>query len=134
MLQGLINQILSAQADTVWGAKDGVTSTERFNYRNGYRHCDLDTRVGTIDVVLPKLRHGAFFPDWLLERRSRAERALSTVISTCYLKGVSTRYMNNLVATLGIVLRMSEKLEEVVADFRNRPLTPAGTPTCRATR
>ena len=94
MLQGFINQILSAQADTVCGAEYGVASTERVNHRNGYRHRDLDTRVGTIDVAVPKLRHGAFFPDWLLERRSRAERALSTVIATCYLKGVSTRRIN----------------------------------------
>ena len=133
MLQGFINQILSAQADTVCGAEYGVASTERVNHRNGYRHRDLDTRVGTIDVAVPKLRHGAFFPDWLLERRSRAERALSTVIATCYLKGVSTRRMNDLVATLGIsnlsksqVSRMSEELDEMVADFRNRPLDPGG--------
>ena len=131
MLQGFINQILSAQADTVCGAEYGVASTERVNHRNGYRHRDLDTRVGTIDVAVPKLRHGAFFPDWLLERRSRAERALSTVIATCYLKGVSTRRMNDLVATLGIsnmsksqVSRMSEELDEMVADFKNRPLDP----------
>ena len=133
MLQGFINQILSAQADTVCGAEYGVASEQRVNHRNGYRHRDLDTRVGTIDVAVPKLRHGAFFPDWLLERRSRAERALSTVIATCYLKGVSTRRMNDLVATLGIanlsksqVSRMSEELDEMVADFKNRPLDPGG--------
>lgn len=74
MLQGFINQILSDQADTVCGAEYGVASTERVNHHNGYRHCDLDTLVGTIDVAVPKLRHGAFFPDWLLERRTRAER------------------------------------------------------------
>lgn len=131
MLQGFINQILSAQADTVCGAEYGVVSTERVNHRNGYRHRDLDTRVGTIDVAVPKLRHGAFFPDWLLGRRSRAERALSTVIAACYLKGVSTRRMNDLVATLGIsnmsksqVSRMSEELDEMVEDFKNRPPEP----------
>ena len=100
MLQGFINQILSAQADTVCGAEYGVASTERVNHRNGYRHRDLDTRVGTIDVAVPKLRHGAFFPDWLLERRSRAERALSTVIATCYLKGVSTGDFGEALAAL----------------------------------
>ena len=133
MLQGFINQILSAQADTVCGAEYGVAPTERVNHRNGYRHRDLDTRVGTIDVAVPKLRHGAIFPDWLLERRSRAERASSTVIATCYLKGVSTRRMNDLVATLGItnmsksqVSRMAEELDEMVADFKNRPLDPGG--------
>ncbi|WP_459208504.1 transposase [Corynebacterium macginleyi] len=55
---------------------------------NGYRHRDLDTRVGTIDVAVPKLRTGPFFPDWLVQRRTRAERALTTVIATCYVKGV----------------------------------------------
>ena len=63
MMQGFINQILSAQADTVCGAEYGVASTERVNHRNGYRHRDLDTRVGTIDVAVPKLRHGAFVSD-----------------------------------------------------------------------
>ena len=99
MLGDFINQILSAQADTVCGADYGTTSDNRVNQRNGYRHRLLDTRVGTVDVAIPKLRHGSFFPDWLLERRTRTERALTTVIATCYLKGVSTRRMNDLVAT-----------------------------------
>ena len=87
MLQGFINQILSTQADQICGADYATTSESRTNVRNGYRHRDLDTRVGTIDVAVPKLRTGSFFPDWLLERRTRAERALTTVIATCYLKG-----------------------------------------------
>lgn len=74
----------------------------RTNVRNGYRHRDLDTRVGSVGLVVPKLKTGSFFPDWLLERRTRAERSLTTVIATCYLKGVSTRRMKDLVATLGI--------------------------------
>ena len=61
--------------------------------RNGYRHRDFDTRAGTLDVAIPKLREGSYFPDWLLERRRRAERALTTVVATCYLLGVSTRRM-----------------------------------------
>ncbi|MFD5868217.1 transposase, partial [Corynebacterium sp. NPDC060344] len=129
MLQDFINQILSSQADTVCGADYGLISDERTNRRNGYRHRDLDTRVGTIDVAVPKLRHGSFFPDWLLERRSRAEQALTTVIATCYLKGVSTRRMNDLVATLGIanlsksqVSEMAKSLDAMVEDFRTRPL------------
>ena len=92
MLQSFINQILSTQADQICGADYATTSQARTNTRNGYRHRDLDTRVGTVDVAVPKLRSGSLFPDWLLERRSRAERALSTVIATCYLKGVSTRF------------------------------------------
>lgn len=106
-----------------------TTSESRTNVRNGYRHRDFDTRVGTVDVAVPKLRTGSFFPDWLLERRTRAERALTTVIATCYLKGVSTRRMNDLVASLGInnlsksqVSEMAKDLDLMVEDFRTRPL------------
>lgn len=79
MLTDFINQILSVQADTVCGADYAAVSPDRTNTRNGYRHRQLDTRVGSIDVAIPKLRHGAFFLDWLLERRSSTERALTTV-------------------------------------------------------
>lgn len=75
MLTKFINQILSAQADTICGAEYGTVSVERVNSRNGYRHRQLDTRVGSIDVAIPKLRSGSFFPDWLLEQHSRSERA-----------------------------------------------------------
>src|SRR5690606_18735015 len=95
LLQSFINTLLSGQADAVCGADYGTRSTERTNRRNGYRHRDLDTRVGTLDVAIPKLREGSFFPDWLLERRKRAEAALTTVVATCYLLGVSTRRMDN---------------------------------------
>jgi len=129
MLQRFINQILSTQADQICGADYATVSDNRSNVRNGYRHRDLDTRVGTIDVAVPKLRTGSFFPDWLLERRTRAERALTTVIATCYLKGVSTRRMNDLVASLGItnlsksqVSEMAKDLDSMVEDFRTRPL------------
>ncbi|SPJ41444.1 Transposase, Mutator family [Corynebacterium diphtheriae subsp. lausannense] len=63
MLTNFINQILSAQADTVCGTDYATVSAQRTNTRNGYRHHPLDTRVGSIDVAIPKLRHGAFFPD-----------------------------------------------------------------------
>ena len=84
------------------GAEYGTRNPDRTNRRNGYRHRDLDTRVGTMDVAIPKLREGTFFPDWLLERRRRAEAALTTVVATCYLLGVSTRRMDKLVQPLGI--------------------------------
>jgi len=102
MLSTFINTILSAQADAVCGAEYRSRPTERLNRRNGYRHRDLDTRVGTIDVAIPKLREGTFFPEWLLARHSRAEAALTSVVATCYLLGVSTRRMDRLVQTLGI--------------------------------
>ena len=77
LLQTTINALLSADADAVCGAEWGKASPDRAAQRNGYRHRDLDTRVGTIDVAVPKLRKGTYFPDWLLERRKRAETALS---------------------------------------------------------
>ena len=63
MLEEFINALLSAQADSVCGAEYGARSPERSNRRNGYRRRDLDTRVGTVDVAVPKLREGSFFPD-----------------------------------------------------------------------
>ena len=76
LLQNMINQLLSADADQVCGAEWGQASPGRLVQRNGYRHRPLDTRVGTIDVAVPKLRSGSYFPEWLLERRKRAEAAL----------------------------------------------------------
>ncbi len=129
LLGTFINSLLSAQADSVCGAEYGARTDGRVNRRNGYRHRDLDTRVGTLDVAIPKLREGSFFPDWLLERRKRAEAALTTVVATCYLLGVSTRRMDKLVTALGItglsksqVSVMAADLDEQVTSFRTRPL------------
>ncbi|MFC6423186.1 IS256 family transposase [Ornithinimicrobium tianjinense] len=133
LLQSIINALLSADADAVVGAEYGRPSTERLAQRNGYRHRPLDTRVGTLDVAVPKLRKGTYFPEWLLERRKRAESALITVVADCYLAGVSTRRMDKLVKTLGIdslsksqVSRMATDLDQLVEEFRHRPLDQAG--------
>ena len=83
LLQSIINALLSADADAVVGAEYGRPSQGRVAQRNGYQHRDLDTRVGTIDVAVPKLRKGTYFPEWLLERRKRAESALITVVADC---------------------------------------------------
>jgi len=133
LLSTVINALLSAEADAVCGAEYGQPSPDRVNSRNGYRNRELDTRAGTIDVAVPKLRSGSYFPEWLLERRKRAEAALISVVATCYLLGVSTRRMDKLVATLGItslsksqVSRMAADLDEQVTAFRTRPLGEAG--------
>ena len=97
-----IHTLMGAEADALCGAGYGQRSSERTNSRNGYRHRRFDTRTGTLDLAIPKLRTGSYFPDWLLERGKRAERALTTVVATCYLLGVSTRRMDRLVETLGI--------------------------------
>ena len=129
MLQSFITALMGAEADAVCGAEYGIASTERVNSRNGYRHRDFDTRAGTLDVAIPKLRQGTYFPDWLLERRRRAEAALTSVVATCYLLGVSTRRMEKLVESLGItrlsksqVSNMARDLDEQVEAFRTRPL------------
>jgi transposase-like protein len=101
LLTTVINTLMSAEADVVCGAEYGQRSSERTNRRNGYRHRDFDTRAGTVDAAVPKLREGSYFPDWLLQRRRRAERALTSVVATCYLLGVSTRRMDKLVQSLG---------------------------------
>ncbi|MFM9432962.1 IS256 family transposase [Arthrobacter sp. MP_2.3] len=129
MLQTFITALMGAEADAVCGAEYGRSSTARVNSRNGYRHRDFDTRAGTLDVAIPKLRQGTYFPDWLLERRRRAEAALTSVVATCYLLGVSTRRMEKLVESLGItrlsksqVSIMARDLDEEVEAFRTRPL------------
>jgi putative transposase len=129
MLATFINTLMSAEADAICGAPYGMPSPDRVNVRNGYRHRDFDTRAGTLDVAVPKLRSGSYFPDWLLERRRRAEAALTSVVATCYLLGVSTRRMEKLVESLGItrlsrsqVSVMAADLDAQVADFRTRPL------------
>ncbi|HET7743081.1 MAG TPA: IS256 family transposase [Mycobacterium sp.] len=133
LLQTFINTLLSAEADAVCGAEYGASSPDRVNRRNGYRHRDFDTRAGTVDVAVPKLRQGSYFPEWLLERRKRAERALTSVVATCYLLGVSTRRMDKLVQTLGIttlsksqVSQMATELDAHVEEFRTRRLDDAG--------
>lgn len=133
MLQMFINTLLGAEADAVCGAGYGVVSPDRTNQRNGYRHRDFDTRAGTLDVAIPKLRHDSYFPEWLLERRKRAEKALTSVVATCYLLGVSTRRMDKLVQSLGVtglsksqVSDMAKELDEHVQEFRTRGLKDSG--------
>src|ERR1700726_4117132 len=129
LLSTFIHTLMGAEADALCGAGYGERSAERTNQRNGYRHRQFDTRTGTLDLAIPRLRQGSYFPDWLLERRKRAERALTTVVATCYLLGVSTRGMERLVETLGNtrpskthVNVMAKELGTAVEAFRTRPL------------
>ena len=97
MVKTFAEALMSAEADAVCGAPYGVRSDERTNQRNGYREREWDTRTGTIDLAIPKLRQGSYFPDWLLQHRRRAEQALVSVVATSYLLGVSTRRVEKLV-------------------------------------
>jgi putative transposase len=141
MITTFVQALMGAEADAVCGAEYGVRSQERTNTRNGCRHRDWDTRAGTIDVAIPKLRSGSYFPGWLLERRRRAEAALVSVVATSYLLGVSTRRMERLVETLGItrlsksqVSVMARDLDEQVEAFRTRPLDAGPTRSWPPTR
>jgi putative transposase len=129
LVEQTVNAILSAEADELCGARYGERSDDRVNRRNGYRERRWDTRAGTIDLQLPKLREGSFFPDWLLDRRRRAEKALISVVADLYLAGVSTRRVEKAIGQLGIesisksqVSRLCAELDELVEAFRTRPL------------
>jgi putative transposase len=129
MLGSFVEALMGADADAICNAPYGVRSEQRTNTRNGYRQRQWDTRAGSIDLAIPKVRTGTYFPEWLLERRRRAEGALISVVATSYLLGVSTRRMEKLVGTLGIdrlsksqVSEMAKDLDEQVAAFRSRPL------------
>ena len=129
MVHAFIAALMGAEADALCGASYGERSPDRVNTRNGYRERRFDTRVGTMMLAIPKLRSDSYFPDWLLEDRRRAERALIAVVAECYVKGVSTRRVDALVRTLGIegisksqVSQMAKSLDETVAAFRSRKL------------
>ena len=129
MVREFAQRLMAAEVDALAGAGWGEVSAERVNHGNGYRQRPFDTRVGSIDLAIPKLRRGSYFPDWLLDPRRRAEKALVAVVAECYVRGVSTRRVDGLVKTLGIeslsksqVSRMAGELDEMVTEFRNRPL------------
>ena len=132
LLHGVVQELMSAEVDGIAGANYRERTPERTNRRNGYRGRRWDTRLGTIDLLVPKLRAGSYFPAWLIEPRRRAERALTAVIAEAYVLGVSTRRVDGLVQTLGIegisksqVSALAKSLDEQVAAFRNRPLDGA---------
>jgi putative transposase len=135
MVQDFAEALMGAEAEALCGAGYGERSPERVNIRNGYRERDWDTPVGTIELAIPKLRQGSYFPDWLLQPRRRAEQAFVSVIADAYLAGVSTRRVEKLVQQLGVermsksqVSRLAKSLDRIVEDFRTRTLEGAPYP------
>jgi transposase-like protein len=129
MVKAFADQLMSAEASALCNAGYGEVTALRVNSRNGYRSRDFDTRAGSIELAIPKLRQGSYFPDWLVEPRRRAERALVAVVAQCYVEGVSTRRVDDVVRSMGIdgisksqVSELAKSLDEVVSAFRNRPL------------
>jgi len=124
----LVQELMEAEVTAQIGAGRYERSADRTAQRNGVRRRDWDTRVGTLEVAIPKLRTGSYFPAFL-EPRRRAEQALVAVVAEAYVQGVSTRKVEALVQTLGIagiskseVSRMAASLDAQVEPFRSRPL------------
>ena len=130
LLHHTIELLMGAEADALCGAEYRKRCSDRTNRRNGYRPArDLDTRVGTLELLIPKLRKGSYYPGWLLEPRKRSEKAMVEVISEAWVEGVSTRKMDRLVKAMGItgiskstVSEMASSLDEKVERLRSRPL------------
>ena len=127
-LRVLVEGIMDAEVSSRIGAEYGERCPERVTQRNGYRSRAWDTRVGTMELHIPKLREGSYFPS-LLEPRRRSERALLAVIQQAYVEGVSTRRVDDLVKALGCegisksqVSRICQELDVVVDGFLGRPL------------
>jgi transposase-like protein len=131
MLRRMLEQVMDAEVSALCGAEAGERSEERMNHRNGYRERDFETRMGTVDLAIPRVRQGSYFPSFL-EPRRRWEKAFVNVVSEAYVLGVSTRKVEDLVEAMGArgmskstVSRMSEDLDAQVREFRERRLEKA---------
>src|SRR3954453_21278066 len=128
-IQLLMGLLMEAEVSTRIGAAPHERTPERKTQRNGYRDREWQTRLGEVDLRIPRLRTGSYFPSFL-EPRRRAEKALLNVIQTAYLEGVSTRKIDDLVQALGLegidrsaVSRITAELDTAVSAFRQRPLS-----------
>ena len=126
-LRWVVQQLMEVEVCELIGAEHGERSEERLTHRNGYRPRRWDTRAGEIELAIPKLRRGSYFPSFL-EPRRRSEQALVAVVQEAYVAGVSTRKVDQVVESLGLrvskseVSRICQGLDEQVEAFRNRPL------------
>jgi putative transposase len=121
-------RLMELEMESLTGAAPGERSPDRINHRNGYRDRDWETRAGTVELRIPKLRKGSYFPVFL-EPRRMAEKALTAVIQEAYIHGVSTRSVDDLVKAMGMsgisksqVSRLCEEIDDKVEAFLNRPL------------
>ncbi|ANY83085.1 transposase (plasmid) [Microvirga ossetica] len=128
MLAFAAERLMSLEVEALTGAPAGVRSSERLTHRNGYRERAWDTRAGRIDLSIPKLRKGSYFPVFLEPRRT-AEKALTAVIQEAYVHGISTRSVDDLVKAMGAsgisksqVSRLCEEIDERVNAFLSRPI------------
>jgi putative transposase len=126
-LRWVVQQLMEAEVTELIGAERGERSEDRLTHRNGYRSRSWSTRAGELELAIPKLRRGSYFPSFL-EPRKRSEQALVSVVQEAYVAGVSTRKVDQVVESLGLriskseVSRICQGLDEQVEAFRNRPL------------
>jgi putative transposase len=126
-LRWMVEQLMEAEVSELVGAAHGERTPDRATHRNGYRPRRWDTRAGELELQIPKLRRGSYFPSFL-EPRRRSEQALLNVVQQAYVCGVSTRKVDQLVESLGLRISKSEVsriacgLDEQVEAFRKRPL------------
>jgi putative transposase len=116
-----IEELMEADVTERLGAEPHERTPERTGQRNGHRPRLFDTRAGALELAIPKLRSGSYFPDWLLEPRRRAERALVAVIQEAYVKGVSTRKVDDLVRAMGASGVSKSEVSRLVVEARRRP-------------
>ena len=121
-------RLMALETESLCGAAPGERIESRTNQRNGYRERDCHTRAGTVELRIPKLRHGSYFPG-LLEPRRMTEKALTAVIQEAYIQGVSTRSVDDLVKAMGMegisksqVSRLCADIDERVDAFLTRPI------------
>jgi len=121
-------RLMALETEALCGAAVGERTPDRRNQRNGYRDRDWDTRAGTVELRIPKLRHGSYFPGFLEPHRI-AEKALTAVIQEAYIQGISTRSVDDLVKALGMegisksqVSRLCGEIDERVQAFLTRPI------------
>lgn len=135
VLGGVMNALMDSEAQQMCGAGRNERSDGRENSRNGYRPRSLKTAVGDVELEIPKLRHGTYYPEGMLARWSRVDTSVAALVQEMYVCGVSTRKVERVASRLGIsslssseVSSLCSDLDAEVAEFRRRDLS--GTPCC----